>query len=119
MRTSTSRPIPAALIAASLAVAIPAPARANVITDWDVNAVAIVATKRGGGCASDGDHACSHVRAVNSIDRRYRPYVVQLLRHQRRRPKKLAAAAAATVLTATPSRGRGANPSGVSERATR
>ena len=43
MRASMmSRSIPAALIGASLAVAIPAPARANVITDWDEKAVAVV-----------------------------------------------------------------------------
>jgi len=43
MCASISRSIPAALIAASLAVAIPASARANVITDWDEKAVVVVA----------------------------------------------------------------------------
>ena len=43
MRASMmSRSIPAALIGASLAVAIPASARANVITDWDEKAIAAV-----------------------------------------------------------------------------
>ena len=42
MRALMSRSIPAALIGASLAVAIPASARANVITDWDEKAVAVV-----------------------------------------------------------------------------
>src|ERR1700757_1749121 len=80
MRVSMmSRSIPAALIGASLAAAIPASARANVITDWDEKAVAVVRpmppypAQRWMGMV--------HVAmfdAVNSIAPRYRPYLVQL-----------------------------------------
>ena len=97
MHTSTSRPIPCALIAASLAVAIPAPARANVITDWDVNAVAIVPPS----AAGLREMAIMHVAmfdAVNSIDRRYRPYMVQLAASKATSQEAAATSAAAGVL---------------------
>jgi len=37
-----SRSVPAAMIGAWVAIGVPAPAFANVITDWDEKAVAIV-----------------------------------------------------------------------------
>jgi hypothetical protein len=104
MRTSIihtmSRSIPAALIGASLAVAIPASACANVITDWDEKAVAIVTpmppypAQRWMGMV--------HVAmfdATNSIARRYRPYLVQLPADAATSKEAAAAAAAAAVLT--------------------
>src|SRR5882672_6401986 len=99
MRASMSRPIPAALIAASLAVAIQAPARANVITDWDEKAVAVVTpmppypAQRWMGMV--------HVAmfdATNSIARRYKPYLVQLPTAPSTSKEAAAAAAAATIL---------------------
>ena len=53
------------------------PAMANVITDWDAKAVAVVAPAPVG----QRELAMVHVAmfdAVNSIERRYRPYLVQL-----------------------------------------
>jgi hypothetical protein len=92
-----SRPIPAALIAASLTVAIPAPARANVITDWDANAAAVAPPT----AAGLREMAIMHVAmfdAVNSITRRYRPYMVQLPASETTSQEAAATAAAAGVL---------------------
>jgi hypothetical protein len=53
------------------------PAVANVITDWDMKAVAVVAPAPVG----QRELAMVHVAmfdAVNSIERRYRPYLIQL-----------------------------------------
>jgi hypothetical protein len=44
-----NRLVPAALIGAWVAVGAPAPARANVITDWDEKAVAVVMPPGPGG----------------------------------------------------------------------
>src|ERR1700716_4183027 len=80
-----SRSIPAALIGASLAVAIPASARANVITDWDEKAVAVVTPISSLGGTSPymavrmmGMVHAAMFDAVNSIEQRYRPYLAQL-----------------------------------------
>jgi hypothetical protein len=94
-----SRPIPAALIAASLAVAIPAPARANVITDWDEKAVAVATPV--GTYTAQRVMAMVHVAmfdATNSIARRYRPYLVQLPAAPTTSKEAAAAAAAAAIL---------------------
>ena len=104
MRASTihtmSRSMTAALIGASLAAGIAASARANVITDWDEKAVAIVTpmppypAQRWMGMV--------HVAmfdATNSIARRYRPYLVQLPAAPTTSKEAAAAAAAATILT--------------------
>jgi hypothetical protein len=99
MRASMSRPIPAALIAASLAVAIQAPARANVITDWDEKAVA--AATPIGTYPAQRVMAMVHVAmfdATNSIARRYRPYLVQLPAAPTTSKEAAAAAAAGTIL---------------------
>src|SRR5258708_12480468 len=99
MRASMSRPIPAALIAASLAVAIPAPARANVITDWDEKAVAVATPI--GTYPAQRVMAMVHVAmfdATNSIARRYRPYLVQLPAAPTTSKEAAAAAAAGTIL---------------------
>src|SRR5216684_751738 len=101
MRASMSRPIPAALIAASLAVAIQAPARANVITDWDEKAVAVVTPMPP--YPAQRLMGMVHVAmfdATNSIARRYKPYLVQLPTAPTT-SKEAAAAAAASVILAT------------------
>ena len=105
MRASMSRSIPAALIGASLAVAIPASARANVITDWDEKAVAAVTPMSSLGGTSPymavrmmGMVHAAMFDAVNSIERRYRPYLVQLPGDPAASKEAAAAAAAATIL---------------------
>jgi hypothetical protein len=65
-----------ALLAGTL-TCLAMPAVANVITDWDTKAVALVAPAPVG----QRELAMIHVAmfdAVNSIERRYRPYLVQL-----------------------------------------
>src|SRR3984893_4058243 len=99
MCASISRPIPVALIAASLAVAIQAPAGANVITDWDEKAVAVATPI--GTYPAQRVMAMVHVAmfdATNSIARRYRPYLVQLPAAPTTSKEAAAAAAAATIL---------------------
>ena len=99
MRASMSRSIPAALIGASLAVAIPASARANVITDWDEKAVAVVTPMPP--YSAQRWMGMVHVAmfdAVNSIAPRYRPYLVQLPAEAATSKEAAAGAAAATIL---------------------
>src|SRR5262245_46536529 len=53
-----------------------APARVNVITDWDIKALAVATPNAPG----QRELAMVHVAmfdAVNAIERRYRPYLVQ------------------------------------------
>jgi hypothetical protein len=78
-----------------------APAFANVITDWDAKAVAFVAPVAP---AASGQRQLAMVHiamfdAVNSIERRYRPYLVQLTVPKTTSQEAAAAAAAANVLT--------------------
>ena len=98
-----TRSIPAALIGASLAAAIPASARANVITDWDEKAVAVVTPMAGlsGTLPYMAQRMMGMVHAamfdaVNSIERRYRPYLVQLPAPPTTSKDAAAAAAAAS-----------------------
>src|SRR5712672_3867195 len=105
MRASMSRSIPAALIGASLAVAIPASARANVITDWDEKAIAAVTpmASLSGTLPYMAQRMMGMVHAamfdaVNSIEQRYRPYLVQLPAAPTTSKEAAAAAAAAAVL---------------------
>jgi hypothetical protein len=106
MRASMSRLIPAALIGASLAVAIPASSRANVITDWDEKAVAIVSPIGPMGVVQGvytaqrfmGMVHAAMFDAVNSIEPRYRPYLAQLPADPTTSKEAAAAAAAAAVL---------------------
>src|SRR5262245_1864433 len=101
MRASMSRSIPAALIGASLAVTLSAPARANVITDWDEEAVAVVMPT--GTYPAQRWMGMVHVAmfdATNSIARRYRPCLVQLPAAPTTSKEAAAAAAAATILAA-------------------
>jgi hypothetical protein len=73
------------------------PAVANVITDWDAKAVAVVAPAPVG----QRELAMVHVAmfdAVNSIERRYRPYLTQLTAPKTTSQDAAAATAAGTVL---------------------
>src|SRR3954451_15662184 len=75
------------------------PAVANVITDWDTKAIAVVPPAPVG----QRELAMVHVAmfdAVNSIERRYRPYLVQLTAPKTTSQEASAATAAATVLVA-------------------
>jgi hypothetical protein len=85
-----------ALLAGTL-TCLAVPAMANVITDWDTKAVAIVAPAPLG----QRELAMVHVAmfdAVNAIERRYRPYLVQLTALKTTSQDAAAATAAATVL---------------------
>jgi hypothetical protein len=91
--------IPAAIIASSVAVGAPTSSFANVITDWDEKAVAVVTAMP----AYTAQRVMAMVHAamfdaVNSIERRYRPYLVQLPAAATTSKEAAAAAAAATVL---------------------
>jgi hypothetical protein len=94
-----NRSVWGATIGAWVAVGAAAPACADVITDWDEKAVAIVTplppytAQRIMGLV----HAAMF-DAVNSIDRRYRPYLVQLPAAPTTSKEAAAAAAAAAVL---------------------
>jgi hypothetical protein len=85
-----------ALLAGAL-TCLAVPATANVITDWDAKAVAVVAPAPLG----QRELAMVHVAmfdAVNSIERRYRPYLVQLKALTTTSQEAAAATAAGTVL---------------------
>ena len=92
------------LLAAALTAAAP-PTFANVITDWDEKAVAVVTPMSSLGGTSPymavrmmGMVHAAMFDAVNSIERRYRPYLVQLPADPATSKEAAAAAAAATVL---------------------
>jgi hypothetical protein len=74
-----------------------ASASANVVTDWDAKAVAVAPPT----AAGLRELAMVHIAmfdAVNSIEPRYRPYLVQLTPPKTTSPEAAAASAAATVL---------------------
>jgi PAP2 superfamily len=89
-----------------LAVGATAPAWANVITDWDEKAIAAVAPLAGttppySPYAAYRMMALVHAAmfdAVNSIERRYRPYLIQVPADTTTSKEAAAATAAATVL---------------------
>ena len=92
------------LVAVTLMAAVP-PAFANVITDWDEKAVAVVTPMSSLGGTSPymavrmmGMVHAAMFDAVNSIEQRYRPYLVQLPADPATSKEAAAAAAAATVL---------------------
>src|SRR5262249_13548896 len=100
-----SRSFPTALIGALLAFCVPTATAANVITDWDERASAAVAplASLGGTTPYMAQRlmAMAHAAmfdAVNSIDRRYKPYLVQLPSDPGTSKEAAAAAAAAAVL---------------------
>src|SRR5436853_6030250 len=99
------RSVSAALFGASLAIGAPVPACANVITDWDDKALVLVTPMTAVGATSpymaQRMMAMVHAAmfdAVNSIERRYQPYRVQLPATPTTSKEAAAAAAAATVL---------------------
>jgi hypothetical protein len=73
-------------------------AEANVITDWDQTAIAIAAPAPAGQREMAILHAAMF-DAVNAIERRYRPYLVELTASKPASPEAAASAAAAGVLT--------------------
>jgi hypothetical protein len=84
---------------AAAVIGLATPGWANVITNWDARAVAMAAP----GALGQREMAILHVAmfdAVNSIERRYRPYLTQLPTPTTTSPEATAAAAAAAVLTA-------------------
>jgi hypothetical protein len=101
------RSVSAALFGASLALGAPVPACADVITDWDDKALVLVTPMTAVGATSpymaQRMMAMVHAAmfdAVNSIERRYQPYLVQLPADPAT-SKETAAAAAAAALLAT------------------
>jgi hypothetical protein len=94
-----TRSVPAAIFVSCVAVGGSAPVFANVITDWDEKAVAVVTPMP--------SHTAQRVMAmvhtamfdaVNSIEPRYRPYLVQLPAAATTSKEAAAAAAAAAIL---------------------
>jgi hypothetical protein len=98
-----------------LAIGVPASASANVITDWDEKAVAVVMPAGSAGVSLQVYTAqrimgMVHVAmfdAVNSIERRYQPYLVQLPTEPGTSKEAAAAAAAAAVLATIDARTAG------------
>jgi hypothetical protein len=94
------------LFGAWLAVGVPASASANVITDWDAKAVNVVTPPGSVGGSQQVYEAqrmmgmvhAAMFDAVNSIERRYQPYLVQLPADAATSRDAAAAAAAAAVL---------------------
>src|SRR5712671_1072056 len=93
------------LVVAAVMIAATPSAFANVITDWDEKAIAAVAPMSSLGGTNpylaQRMMALVHVAmfdAVNSIERRYRPYLVQLPADPATSKEAAAAAAAAAVL---------------------
>ena len=98
--------ISAIMFGSWLAVGVPVSANANVITDWDEKAVAVVMPAGPLGVSQQiytaqrmmGMVHAAMFDAVNSIERRYEPYLVQLPADPATSKEAAAAAAAATVL---------------------
>jgi len=96
------------VIGAWVAFGIPMSASANVITDWDEKAVAVVMPAGAVGVSQQvytaqrmmGMVHAAMFDAVNSIERRYQPYLVQLPADPATSREAAAAAAAAAVLAA-------------------
>jgi hypothetical protein len=97
--------VPVAIIGAWVAVGVPASAHANVITDWDETAVTLVIpmASLSGTVPYVAQRMMGMVHtamfdAVNSIEPRYKPYLVQLPADTATSKEAAAAAAAAAVL---------------------
>ena len=100
------RSVSAGMIGGWLAAGAPVSAHANVITDWDDKAIIAVTPMSNLGNTSPymaqrmmGMVHAAMFDAVNSIERRYRPYLVQLPADPAASKEAAAAAAAAAVLT--------------------
>src|SRR5215831_4321893 len=104
MRASISdtmiRSVPAAMIGAWVVVGVPAAVAANVITDWDgfTPAATLPGASPYPAQRMMGMVHAAMFDAVNSIERRYRPYLVQLPADPATSKEAAAAAAAAAVL---------------------
>ena len=104
-----SRSAPAAIIGALIGLGVSAPTCANVVTDWDEKAVAVVTPLMANFAATSpymaqrmmGMVHAAMFDAVNSIERRYRPYLVQLPAERSTSEDAAAATAAAAVLAST------------------
>src|SRR5262245_61874612 len=97
------------LIAAAATIGTAPSAFADVITDWNEKGVAYVTGKMAP-AAAQRIMAITHVAmfdAVNSIDRRYRPYLVQLPAGATTSKEAAATAAAGTVLAVLNSQAEG------------
>jgi len=101
-----SHSVSAIMIGAWLAIGVPISASANVITDWDEKAVAVVMPAGTVGVSQQvytaqrmmGMVHAAMFDSVNSIERRYQPYLVQLPADPTTSKQAAAAAAAAAVL---------------------
>ena len=105
---TNSRWASAAIIGAWVAVGAHASARANVITDWDEKAVAVVTPMTP--YTAQRVMGMVHIAmfdAVNSIERRFRPYLVQLPADPTTSKEAAAASAAAAVLATIDSKTAG------------
>src|SRR5262245_22932354 len=94
-------PIHRNLLAAVALLGLAQPASADVITDWNDRVVAYVLGRGMGPRPAERVMAMTHVAmfdAINSIDPRYRPYVVQLPAAPGASKEAAAAAAAGTLL---------------------
>ena len=107
-----SQSISAAVVGAGIAFAAPLSARANVITDWDETATAVVMPMPP--YPAQRVMGMVHVAmfdAVNSIERRYQPYLIQLSASPT--TSKDAAAATAAALASGPDFTTGPRPGSV------
>ena len=83
-------------------------ARADVVTDWNDKAVTFAVSRNMGPPPAERIMAMTHLAmfdAVNSIERKYRPYLVQLTVAPTTSKEAAAAAAAGTVLAGVDPRG--------------
>ena len=103
--STLSRSVSIAILGAWIALGVVASASANVITDWDEKALVVVAPMASLGGTSPymaqrmmGIVHIAMFDAVNSIERRYQPYLVQLAPAPTTSKEAAAAAAAAAVL---------------------
>jgi len=88
-----------AIIAAFVAVGTPAASRANVIAEWDEKGINLLRSLPNYPAERImGMMHCAMFDAVNSIERRYQPYLVQFVAQPATSKEAAAAAAAATVL---------------------
>jgi hypothetical protein len=106
-RMPISHSASAIILGVWLAIGVPVSASANVITDWDEKAVAVVMPAGAVGVSQQvytaqrmmGMVHAAMFDAVNSIERRYQPYLVQLPADPATSREAAAAAAAAAVLS--------------------
>jgi hypothetical protein len=99
-----SRSVSAAIFGVWVAVGVPVPAFANVITDWDEKALVVVTPMASLGGTSPylaqrmmGLVHAAMFDAVNAIERRYRPYLGQLPADPTTSEEAAAAAVLATI----------------------